>query len=629
MRSEAITYSRDTKRSENRSGSCNLWVCLVFVLGLGLYFVFLNWTVSTAYADTDAAFQTGIKAYLKGDYATALRYWQPLAKKGDAPAQFNLGVLYAQGLGVKKDPAMAAVWDRRAAKKGYTPAQFNLGEAYFSGVGVAADMNKAVYWWTTAAKRHHVKAQYNLGYLYLLGKGLVKDRKQAIFWFQQAAAQSDPYAIKMLNSLGIKPVDTTSLTNKVTINKVGQTSEYISAKMATRSNVETGVGALPKKIGKTRSKSRPRTTPARITSVRNSTKQLAHSTSGNQPAHTKAEVKKSTPAVTVGGAKNAAWLQQLEADHYTVQLLADHFQRKIFSFYRRYRWDRPVAVFETVKAGKNWYKLVYGDFKSRALAKQVVALMPTTLQDNHPWIRSLASIQSEIASFQKSATNHATITTATPTPNTITATLSPQHSKTQLPVVTGVATSPALRPQKNTAALKKNGTDERKNTSSHGSKKVPRSLKQSKKKVPQVVHQRNSVADKLPPLQRARWYFDQKDYRKAYQTWLPLAQADIAEAQYNIGFLFEAGWGVKANSGIAATWYQRAAQRGYAKAQFNLALLYLQGNGVEIDPNLADYWLQSAADGGDRRAELYLKDARVKSVSQPGVHRETQPRRMQ
>jgi len=86
----------------------------------------------------------------------------------------------------------------------------------------------------------------------------------------------------------------------------------------------------------------------------------------------------------------------------------------------------------------------------------------------------------------------------------------------------------------------------------------------------------------------------------------------VEEAQYNIGFLYETGWGVKANFTTAAAWYQRAAQSGHAKAQFNLALLYLQGNGVETDTNLANYWLQSAADGGDRRAELYLNDARKK-----------------
>ena len=32
-----------------------------------------------------ADFKTGLEAYERGDYATAVREWQPLAEKGDAP----------------------------------------------------------------------------------------------------------------------------------------------------------------------------------------------------------------------------------------------------------------------------------------------------------------------------------------------------------------------------------------------------------------------------------------------------------------------------------------------------------------------------------------------------------------
>ena len=42
-----------------------------------------------------ADFETGNDAYDRGDYASALREWRPLAKQGDAYAQFNLGVMYS------------------------------------------------------------------------------------------------------------------------------------------------------------------------------------------------------------------------------------------------------------------------------------------------------------------------------------------------------------------------------------------------------------------------------------------------------------------------------------------------------------------------------------------------------
>ena len=43
---------------------------------------------------SSADFQKGLDAYDRGDYATALREWTPLAEQGHAWAQYNLGVMY-------------------------------------------------------------------------------------------------------------------------------------------------------------------------------------------------------------------------------------------------------------------------------------------------------------------------------------------------------------------------------------------------------------------------------------------------------------------------------------------------------------------------------------------------------
>ena len=39
-------------------------------------------------------------AYLRGDYVTALHEWRPMAKQGDAYAQYSLGLLYHDGHGM-------------------------------------------------------------------------------------------------------------------------------------------------------------------------------------------------------------------------------------------------------------------------------------------------------------------------------------------------------------------------------------------------------------------------------------------------------------------------------------------------------------------------------------------------
>ena len=45
----------------------------------------------------------GLKAYKGGDYAGALGEFLPLAKQGNAVAQFTLGLMYYNGEGVPQD----------------------------------------------------------------------------------------------------------------------------------------------------------------------------------------------------------------------------------------------------------------------------------------------------------------------------------------------------------------------------------------------------------------------------------------------------------------------------------------------------------------------------------------------
>lgn len=61
--------------------------------------------------------EDGMAAAERGDYATALQLMRPLAKRGDAAAQFILGGMFDTGKGVSQDPGQAAFWYRKAATK--------------------------------------------------------------------------------------------------------------------------------------------------------------------------------------------------------------------------------------------------------------------------------------------------------------------------------------------------------------------------------------------------------------------------------------------------------------------------------------------------------------------------------
>jgi len=62
--------------------------------------------------------RAAMAAYDRGDYATALRFIQPLANGCVATAQYILGTMYYDGLGAPQDYAEAAKWIRKAAGQG-------------------------------------------------------------------------------------------------------------------------------------------------------------------------------------------------------------------------------------------------------------------------------------------------------------------------------------------------------------------------------------------------------------------------------------------------------------------------------------------------------------------------------
>ena len=73
------------------------------------------------------------------------------AQAGDAEAQYNLGVMYANGTGVIKDAAEAVRWFRLAADQGLAEAQLILGLMYFEGRGVPRDIVTAHMWLNIAS----------------------------------------------------------------------------------------------------------------------------------------------------------------------------------------------------------------------------------------------------------------------------------------------------------------------------------------------------------------------------------------------------------------------------------------------------------------------------------------------
>ena len=93
-----------------------------------------------------ADYEDGVAAIERGQYATALKEFLPLAKAGHAPAQYYLGLMYEQGDGVEQDHVESARWYTRAAEQGDGLSQMSLSFLYLEGEGVALDLVEALKW---------------------------------------------------------------------------------------------------------------------------------------------------------------------------------------------------------------------------------------------------------------------------------------------------------------------------------------------------------------------------------------------------------------------------------------------------------------------------------------------------
>lgn len=112
-----------------------------------------------------ADFETGLKSYKEGDFASAFKEWQTAADQGNIEAQRNLGHLYRWGKGVQQDLTQAAFWYYTAAKGGSDSAQYNLGVMYLRGEGIPRNEEEGVLWLERAAEQNNDEAVRKLAHL--------------------------------------------------------------------------------------------------------------------------------------------------------------------------------------------------------------------------------------------------------------------------------------------------------------------------------------------------------------------------------------------------------------------------------------------------------------------------------
>ncbi|MCP4474026.1 MAG: sel1 repeat family protein [Gammaproteobacteria bacterium] len=148
------------------------------------------WTKAAMQQNADAQYDLGLlyhKGYgVKKDNDKTLEWWEKAAKNGEGAMQYKLAMAYLAGKVTKKNPQKAAYWMQQAATNNYRSALRQLGYMYSHGIGVEVNMVKSTDLYQRAAVLGDPIAMYNTGFHYEIGLGVEKNERMAAMWFKKA-----------------------------------------------------------------------------------------------------------------------------------------------------------------------------------------------------------------------------------------------------------------------------------------------------------------------------------------------------------------------------------------------------------------------------------------------------------
>lgn len=126
--------------------------------------------------DPDVDFPYGFALHRTGKSSEALPYILHAAKRGHTHAQYMMGILCREGVGMeKKDLSTAAAWLEKSAQQGYLLAMQPLADLHYHGPKEMRDFGKALLWFRRAAESGDANAQYHLALMTLCGHGMKSD----------------------------------------------------------------------------------------------------------------------------------------------------------------------------------------------------------------------------------------------------------------------------------------------------------------------------------------------------------------------------------------------------------------------------------------------------------------------
>jgi len=155
--------------------------------------------VPEAITSLGSAYRQGYFGLVKSDKKAA-KIWKRAVELGDVQAMGYLGILYANGSGVKLDKKKAERLYRTAADRGDAIAQASLALLLDS----EKRFEEAFRYYALAADQGFRPGETCLGVCYSFGKGTEVDLGKARYWLERAAAKGDEHAIEALAELAAR-----------------------------------------------------------------------------------------------------------------------------------------------------------------------------------------------------------------------------------------------------------------------------------------------------------------------------------------------------------------------------------------------------------------------------------------
>jgi uncharacterized protein len=167
--------------------------------------------IAAGLGNSDAMNQIGLGYLRKNSSKMAMNWFRKAAALGNGDGMVNIGNLFENGLGVKKNPDSSLKWFRESADAGNNVGMFNLGLSYHLGLDrLTKDYDSALKWYRLSADLGYADAMTNLGSMYEYGQGAPEDYALAMQWYQKGAAAGDYFAMIDIGNLykngkGVEP----------------------------------------------------------------------------------------------------------------------------------------------------------------------------------------------------------------------------------------------------------------------------------------------------------------------------------------------------------------------------------------------------------------------------------------